>query len=222
MATSVTRVQALAHITVRMCQAIRQGFPVEGREGIPGGGSRESTFGLFEALVPDFAAAWWVLGLKKPTTITPADDDPEALHDLVNSWWEFFGYYQWRYGVYLTGELDWTRTPWRWPDVPVMPRELLERLETAARKLLPGGIRPPADVPLALDPEDWLVLDHLGTIYPRTILLTDLANAVRLSTRTLGPLVKCLIDRGLAERSQGERKGCAITLRGLEVRKQVK
>jgi hypothetical protein len=69
----------------------------------------------------------------------------------------------------------------------------------------------------AFDTETLAVLKALDEAHPRLLKNVEIEAATRLSKTTVGAAVRVLIDRGLAGRPEGERKGVAITLAGKEV-----
>jgi hypothetical protein len=141
------RTQALAAITLKLVEIIRQVFPVEGLPWLKAGEKEAGALRPFLDLLPDFAKCWWVPNDLGWQTIETCADDPPALKELVHSWQALFRHYEWGdMGVFITGKLDRRKTRWAWPDVPPLSKALLERLETAARSLSTSAC-PPASPP---------------------------------------------------------------------------
>jgi hypothetical protein len=146
--TSRSRAQALAAIALKLVEAVRRVFPVEG-EFWPSAGEEELTaIRPFTDLLPAFAKAWWVPNDRGWKVIEPSPDDSPAIRELVQLLHDLFQHYGWgECGVYLTGILYRTRTSptWSWPDAPEVPAALLARLVQTAQAVLAGT--PPAPGP---------------------------------------------------------------------------
>jgi hypothetical protein len=132
------RVQALAAVTLKLVEVMRQVFPVKGRAWPKAGEDEREALQPFLALIPRFARCWWIptsIGWK---SVEATAEDPPALGNLVPLWETVFRHYEWgRMGVTPHGKLDRRpgRPTWSWPGVPAIPEDLLNALETSARSL---------------------------------------------------------------------------------------
>lgn len=81
---------------------------------------------------------------------------------------------------------------------------------------VPDAPSPAADLP-PLDSAETAILQKLGRAHPKLLKNVEIEVATSLSKQTVGRAVVALIDRELATRPKGERKGTTLTPEGLAV-----
>jgi hypothetical protein len=142
--TSGARIQALAAVSLRLIEAIRVTFPVEGIPWLNAGKDQLEAQQQFFGVLPTFARAWYVpFEIPRPggwRPISPDQHSPAPLRELVAALQQLFDHYGW--DVCLNGYLAKTKLcRWYYPDVPLVKTELLDRIESAAKSIL-GPVPP--------------------------------------------------------------------------------
>jgi hypothetical protein len=148
MSQTTRRVEAFAAVSLKLVEAMRQAFPVEGLPWPAAGQSEQQALQPFVDLLPGFAACWWGRNDRGRQTLdeawqtlNPRPENPEALQALICGWLRVFSHSGWgKVGVLpyrhpLLGWLDRRETAWSWPDVPSIPASYLDEVAEAARRL---------------------------------------------------------------------------------------
>jgi hypothetical protein len=134
-------VQALAAVTLKMVEAIREVFPVVGRPWTKAGEDAAEATRPLALLLPRFTKCWWVPSSRTGVVyelIQPGPNDPPEVAEIIDGWLAVRDHYGWgKTFVYPNGELDRRKVQWEWPGVPDIDGTLLDTLESAARRLVP-------------------------------------------------------------------------------------
>ncbi len=131
------RAQALAAVVLKLTQALRSGFPVEGEPWLAAGEDPNVAQHPMMDVLPRLVDPWYPLRpAEGRRRADPTPDDPPALGELLGLLKQLFDFYGWE--LLITGRLL-RRQRWHWPEVPPLPRKLLADLERVACGLASPG-----------------------------------------------------------------------------------
>ncbi len=131
------RAQALAAVVLKLTQALRSGFPVEGEPWLAAGEDPNVAQRPLMDVLPRLVDPWYPLRpAEGRRRADPTPDDPPALGELLSLLKQLFDFYGWE--LLITGRLL-RRQRWHWPEVPPLPRKLLAHLERVACDLASSG-----------------------------------------------------------------------------------
>ncbi len=137
--TSDQRKQAMAHAALRFAVAVRKTFPVGGLPWPKADVDRIDGKHPVVRAAKRLAKCWSDSTTKTAVWHMPLGGDPRPLNYLranVFRILELYGWWQFAERLEDFLRLEEQKWPWAWPDVPIVPPQMLDGLEQAARSVL--------------------------------------------------------------------------------------